>query len=98
MLVGGIMQKIKDSNIYKKIADFFKQVKETLKAIGWVKIIIFLILFIFIVVIISSFFQRTAINAFYKTEELAYKYETSDLDNSYTNYLLEKVIINLTLS
>ncbi|HHT39030.1 MAG TPA: extracellular solute-binding protein [Acholeplasmataceae bacterium] len=84
------MQKIKDSNIYKKIADFFKQVKETLKAIGWVKIIIFLILFIFIVVIISSFFQRTAINAFYKTEELAYKYETSDLDNSYTNYLLEK--------
>ncbi len=83
------MQKIKDSQIYLSVANFFKKIRETLQSIGWKKIVISLIIIIFIVVIISSFFQKTAINAYVKTDELSYQYETSDLENSYTNYLLK---------
>ena len=83
------MKKLKKTELYLKISDFLKRIRDFFKGIGAKKIVIGLIVIIFLSLIISSFFKPTVINAHLETNELSFKYETSNLEDSYTNYFLK---------
>lgn len=81
------MKKLKSTKVYESIANFLTSIVDFFKRIGAKKIVIGLIIIIFIMIFMSSLFQKSSINAYFDTSELSSKYQDSNLENSYTNYL-----------
>lgn len=80
LLLGGIMKKIKE---------YFNKFMEILKLLGAKKIVISVILLIFMIAIIASFFNKQTINKFYETTTLSYLDEDYN-EKSYSSYLKGK--------
>ncbi len=89
ILLGEIMK-----NVLNKIKDIINKVISFLKLVGTKKIVISVLSFLFVVIIISSFFKKQTINTYYETNKLSYKVDRL-LENNYSSYLIGKKDANI---
>ncbi len=83
------MKKIKNAKWYKKLKKGLTNIKTFLINIGAKKIILTLVGVILLFVVISSFFAKHTINAYYEATNLSYLYDSKYNKENYSNYLKE---------